>query len=119
MIPDMPRPRPPHLHREMNRHGKAVWYVRIGKGSRTRIKAQYGNPEFEAAYQSAVMGERPQGPGKAARGTLGWLFDLYRQTTAWTDLAQSTRYKREKIMMRVLATAEHQPVSAKIGRAHV
>lgn len=112
MIPGMPRPRPPHLHREANRHGKLVWYVRVGKGARTRIKAEYGTPEFEAAYQSAVMGERPRGPGKAARGTLGWLFDLYRQTTAWTDLAQSTRYKREKIMMRVLATAEHQPVSA-------
>ncbi len=108
----MPRPRPPHLHREMNRHGKAVWYVRIGKGSRIRIKAQYGTAEFDAAYRSAVIGDRPRGSGKAARGTLGWLFDLYRQTTAWTDLAQSTRYKREKIMMRVLATAEHQPVSA-------
>jgi integrase len=112
LIPGMPRPRPPHLHREMNRHGKAAWYVRVGKGARTRIKAQYGTAEFDAAYQSAVMGERPRGPGKAARGTLGWLFDLYRQTTAWTDLAQSTRYKREKIMMKVLATAEHQPVSA-------
>ncbi len=108
----MPRPRPPHLHRETSRHGTVVWYVRVGKGPRIRIKAEYGTPEFEAAYQSAVRGERPRGPGKAARGTLGWLFDLYRQTSAWTDLAKSTRYKREKIMMRVLATAEHQPVSA-------
>src|SRR6202165_3014127 len=108
----MPRPRPPHLHREANRHGTVVWYVRVGKGPRIRIRAAYGTPEFEDAYQSAVRGERPRGPGKAARGTLGWLFDLYRQTTAWTDLAKSTRYKREKIMMRVLANAAHQPVSA-------
>jgi integrase len=108
----MPRPRPPHLHREANRHGTVVWYVRVGKGTRIRIKAEYGTPEFVAAYQSAVRGERPRGPGKAARGTLGWLFDLYRQTTAWTDLAKSTRYKREKIMMRVLATAEREPISA-------
>jgi integrase len=108
----MPRPRPPHLNREANRHGTVVWYVRVGKGSRIRIKAEYGTPEFVAAYQSAVRGERPRGPGKAARGTLGWLFDLYRQTTAWTDLAKSTRYKRENIMMRVLATAEREPISA-------
>ena len=47
----MPRPRPPHLHRETNRHGKMVWYVRIGKGPRIRIKAVYGTPEFEAAYR--------------------------------------------------------------------
>ena len=105
-----PRPRPPHLHREANRHGTVVWYVRVGKGPRFRIRAAYGTPEFEEAYQAAVRGERPRGPGKAARSTLGWLFDLYRQTTAWTDLAKSTRYKREKIMMRVLATAGHQPV---------
>lgn len=36
MIDDMARPRPPHLHREKTRHGKHVWYVRIGKGPRTR-----------------------------------------------------------------------------------
>jgi integrase len=118
LILPMPRPRPPHLHREANRHGKVVWYVRVGKGSRVRIKAAYGTPEFEAAYQAAIRGERPRGPGKVARGTLGWLFDLYRQTSAWSDLAKSTRYKREKIMMRVLATAGHQPVSA-INEIHV
>jgi integrase len=89
-----------------------VWYVRVGKGSRTRIKAKYGTPEFETAYQAALRGEPPRGPGKAARGTLGWLFDLYRQTSAWTDLAKSTRYKRERIMLRVLATAKHEPLSA-------
>src|SRR5258706_6840344 len=114
----MPRPRPPHLHREANRHGKVVWYVRVGKGSRVRIRAAYGTPEFEGAYQSAIQGDRPRGAARATRGTLGWLFDLYRQTTAWTDLAKSTRYKREKIMMRVLATAEHEPISA-INEAHV
>jgi integrase len=112
LIPGMPRPRPPHLHRETSRHGTVVWYVRVGKGPRIRIKAEYGTPEFEAAYQSAVSGERPRSPGKSARGTLGWLFDLYRQTSAWTDLAKSTRYKREQIMVRVLETAGHEPVSA-------
>jgi len=66
-----------------------------------------------AAYEATLQGKQPQGgPAKATRGTLEWLFQLYRQTTAWTDLAQSTRYKREKIMMRVLETAGHQPVSA-------
>jgi len=37
MIENMPRPRPPHLHRETTRHGKHAWYVRIGKGKRVRI----------------------------------------------------------------------------------
>ncbi len=46
MIEAMPRPRPPHLHREVTRHGKTVWYVRVGKGARIRLKAQFGSPEF-------------------------------------------------------------------------
>jgi integrase len=108
----MPRPRPPRLHRETNRHGKTVWYVRVGKGSRARIKGEYGSPEFESAYQVAASGEKPVGRAGTVHGTLRWLFDLYRQTTAWTDLAKSTRYKREKIMMRVLETAGDRPVSA-------
>ena len=114
----MPRPRPPHLHRETNRHGKTVWYVREGKGPRIRIKGTYGTPEFDEAYQAALSGQAPRPAGKAAHGTLAWLFDLYRQTSAWTDLATSTRYKREKIMMRVLETAGHRLVSA-INEAHV
>jgi hypothetical protein len=66
----MPHPRPPHLHREANRHGRVVWNVRVGKGPRVRIRAAYGTPEFEAAYQAAVQGERPRGAAKASRGTL-------------------------------------------------
>lgn len=49
MIDGMPRPRPPHLHREITRHGVTVWYVRIGKGKRTRMAGAYGSPEFTAA----------------------------------------------------------------------
>jgi integrase len=114
----MPRPRPPHLHRETNRHGTVVWYVRVGKGPRIRIKPEYGSSEFQDAYQAAIKGESPRPGVRAAKGTLGWLFDLYRQTSAWTDLAKSTRYKRERIMMRVLETAGSRPLSA-INRATI
>jgi integrase len=95
---------------------RAPW--QRSKGShqgRLRLAGIHGglSPEFMAAYEATLQGKQPQGgPAKATRGTLEWLFQLYRQTTAWTDLAQSTRYKREKIMMRVLETAGHQPVSA-------
>lgn len=62
MIHTMPRPRPLHLHRETNRHSKTVWYVRLGKGPRIRIKARYGTPEFEQAYRDALKGEVPRDP---------------------------------------------------------
>lgn len=38
MMVEMPRPRPPHLQRQVTQHGKVVWYVRIGRGPRVRIR---------------------------------------------------------------------------------
>jgi hypothetical protein len=46
---------------EITPHGRPVWYVRIGKGPRIRIKAEYGTLEFETAYQAAISGESCQG----------------------------------------------------------
>jgi hypothetical protein len=63
----MSKPRPPHLQRDVSRHGKTVWYVRFGKGPKTRIKGVYGSSEFEAAYHAAVSGERVQPAGSASK----------------------------------------------------
>ena len=65
MIAIMPRPRPPYLHREHTRHGAIVWYVRIEKGPRIRIRGDYGSPEFKAAYDAAISGQTP--PQKTER----------------------------------------------------
>jgi hypothetical protein len=51
------RPRPPHLQRQVTQHGRAVWYVRIGRGPRTRIRAPFGTAEFDAEYQAALAGK--------------------------------------------------------------
>jgi integrase len=117
VIDTMPRPRPPHLHREISRHGKTVWYVRIGKGPRVRIKVPYGSPEFEEAYQGALNGDAPRATGKAVKGSLQWLWMLYRQTAAWTGLSLATRKQRERIMRQVLATGGDQPLSKITPRA--
>ncbi|WP_375781178.1 tyrosine-type recombinase/integrase [Bradyrhizobium sp. ma5] len=113
----MPRPRPPHLHREINRHGNPIWYVRVNRGSRIRIKAEYGTEEFQEAYQAAVSGEVPKSTGKASKGSLEWLWLLYRQTNAWTDLSMATRRQRENIMRGVLKTGGDQPLSKITGKA--
>jgi integrase len=107
----MTRPRPPHLQRAITRHGKTVWYVRFGRGPKIRIKGGYGSPEFDAAYQAAISGEKAQPLGEAARGTLRWLWMLYRQSGAWTDLSLATRKQRENIMRPVLKAVGDQPLS--------
>jgi integrase len=117
----MPRPRPPHLHRQVSRHGKAVWYVRIGKGFRIRIRSAFGTAEFDAEYQAAVAGLPARQTPKDDRtslGTLAWLVERYRETTAWTDLSLASRRQRENIFEQVLEAAGRQPF-AKITTASI
>jgi integrase len=104
----MPRPRPPHLNKETNRHGKTVWFVRFGKGPRIRIRGVYGTPEFDAAYRAALEGKAPVPVGKAAKDTLAWLVAQYRETIAWGALSSATRRQRENIFRNVLKTAGHE-----------
>jgi hypothetical protein len=108
---DMPRPRPPHLHRQITQHGKLVWYVRIGKGPRTRIRAAFGTSEFDVEYQAALIRQPPRAKSPTKDGTLAWLIERYRETTSWTSLSLATRRQRENIFRHVLEMAGGQPLS--------
>jgi integrase len=111
----MPRPRPRYLHLSLTRHGKRVWYVRVGaRGKKIRIRGDYRSPEFDAAYQAAISadGARPPKPVTASGGTLAWLWMLYCQTGAWSTLKPPTRKQRENIMRHVLKSAGDKPLSA-------
>ena len=116
----MPRPRPPHLHRQVSRHDKTAWYVRIGKGPRIRIRAAFGTPEFDAEYQAAIAGlpARQTAKDDRATGTLAWLVERYREVGAWTNLSLATRRQRENIFKQVLKTAGKQSI-AKITTASI
>jgi hypothetical protein len=58
----MPRPRPPYLHRVITRHGKAVWYVRLGVGQRKRIRlrSEFGTEDFRLEYRRRYRERRGQ-----------------------------------------------------------
>ena len=100
----MPRPRPPHLHREETRHGLVTWYVRRGHGPRTRIKADYGSEAFWAEYRAALEGA-PK-PSKAAKAhTLAWGLARYRESSAWSTLSNATRRQSENIYRAAIKTA--------------
>lgn len=111
MIAAMPRPRKPHLHRERNRHGTHVWYVRKGQGPRFRLRGEYGSDDFNAQYEAAIQGKLPQ-RGQATAGTLRWLWDAYRKTDGWKVLSPATRRQRENIMLHVLRAAGDEPFGA-------
>lgn len=104
----MPRPRPPHLQREITRHGKAVWYVRIDRGLRMRIRAEYGTPDFDVEYRAALAGA-PVKKSAPAQNSLKWLLARYRETTAWSNLSAATRRQRDNIFRGMVETAGHEP----------
>src|SRR5262249_15017099 len=105
----MPRPRPPHLHRQTTRHGRVVWYMRMNQGLRVRIRGEYGSPEFWAEYHAAISGALQPRKKAAAAGSLAWLIARYRETTAWAALSAATRRQRENIFLHVIETAGDKP----------
>jgi integrase len=115
----MPRPRPPRLQRQITRHGRTVWYVRRGHGLRIRIRAAFGSPEFEVEYFAAINGAPIQViHKKASVGTLEWLWDCYRESTAWTALSSATRRQRENIMRGVIEHSGTATANA-VNRTHI
>src|SRR6476619_4116166 len=108
MTCDVPRPRPPHLHRQVTQHGRTCWYVRIGKGPRVRIRAAFGTVEFDTEYQSALT-KTPRPKNSPPLGTLAWLIGRYRESAGWAALSSATRRQRENIFRQVLETAGGKP----------
>ena len=115
----MPHPRPPHLHRQVSRHGKTIWYVRIGKGARVRIRSDFGTPEFDAEYQAALANIPATSKNdRTTTGSLAWLIERYRETSPWTGLSLATRRQRENILRPVIERSGRQPFS-KITKAAI
>ena len=115
----MPHPIPQHLHRQITRHGNVVWYVRVGKGPRTRIRANYGTAEFFEQYRLALASVAKPSTGEPASGTLAWLIARYRETAAWTQgLSAATRRQCENIFKHVIETAGPAR-TATITTAHI
>jgi integrase len=117
VILGMPRPRPPHLHRETTRHGKTTWYVRIDKGKRIRLRAPYGTPEFDDEYRAALT-TQPRRTRALGTNSLAWLITRYRESAEWRALSLATRRQRENIFHGVLETAGDQQY-AKITHATI
>jgi integrase len=109
----MARPRPQFLRREKTRHGKLVWYVRRGDGPRIRIDAEFGTPEFAAAYEAAIaQAPVPAREPPVRTGSIKWLLERYRDSMAWADLSPATRRQRENIFVHVIEKVGHEQCSS-------
>jgi integrase len=77
-----------------------------------------GTSEFEAEYRAALDGTSIAPTKKATVGSLQWLWERYRETTAWTALSLATRRQRENIMRGVLKQSGAEQATA-VKRQHV
>ena len=106
----MPRPRWPHLLREVSRHGTVSWVVRIGHGPRIAIREPYGTTEFERSYHAALLGEGPQRPRlRRDKSSLEWLIARYQASSAWLSFAKGTRRLRQGIFKHIIEAAGDMP----------
>lgn len=104
-MPDMPRPRYPHVNRHVNRHGKVYWFFRAGHGQRIRLPGDYGSAEWLEAYKAALAGALQAKPPavRASRGTLRWLVEHWKRSSDWGQTSPATRRQRDNILSHVLA----------------
>jgi integrase len=89
-----------------------AWYVRRGRGPCIRIRGAYGSHEFEEAYLAAVAGAIAPSKRKSAAGTLLWLIERYKESSAWSKLSPATKGQRANTYRRVCKTAGEEPFSA-------
>lgn len=100
----MARPRKPYIQKEVTRHGKIVWYFRRGKETRIRLPGIYGSPEFNAAYDAALVGAPIERKATAPRSSLRWLVDRYYESGRYSILAQGTQKNQQLVLEKVCAT---------------
>ena len=106
----MPRPRLPYLQKETTRHGRLIWYVRLGRGPRTRIHGAYGDADFIRQYKMAISGAIHDRP--AGKNTLTWLIDRYKKSSAWTELSPGSRRQRDNYFYHLRESAGTVPYRA-------
>ena len=107
----MPPKLPPFLHREINRHGRPIWYFRRSHGRRIRLPGQYGSADFLAAYDAA-LGGRAKGHKSPPSGSFAWGLSLYRQSQTWAALSPATRRQRVNVFARIVKTHADTMLSA-------
>lgn len=116
----MNRKRLPYTETFLTRHGKRMWYFRVGKGKRIKLPGEFNSPEFLEAYRTALASLKS---GELLTGrTVAWLITQYRSSHAYEALAKETkkqfRYQLDRMKVRIgdAPIQEITPASIAAGR---
>lgn len=103
----MPKKLPPYVYREKTRHKRWNLYFRRGKGHRTRLPDDPDSKEFRRAYENALLGNRVEPSRITNVRSLRWLVDRYKESAAWRQLSDATRYQRDRIFAQAVDNAKN------------
>lgn len=116
----MHRKRLPYTETFLTRHGKRMWYFRVGKGKRIKLPGEFNSPAFLEAYRMALASHKS---GELQTGrTVSWLITQYRSSPAYEALAKETRkqfrYQLDRMKVRIGKAPIHEitPASIAAGR---
>jgi hypothetical protein len=111
-----------HVDRFTDRHGRARYYFRRGKGKRIALAGRPGGDEFILAYQAALAGDELVKPKllRGAPGTVDRLVQDYFASADYLRLGERTRYVYRLVIDRLVRDEQigHRLV-AQMTRQHV
>ena len=102
---------PKYVHGYIDCRGRPRWYLRRAGHKRVPLPGLPWSPEFMAAYEAAMAGEKIEpGKSKIKPGSVADLITLYYQTAAFTRLSDATRQTYRGILDRFRAEYGELPV---------
>jgi integrase len=109
---------PPYVQAFTDRHGKPRFYFRRVGFKTVKLPGLPWSPQFMAAHEVAMEGERRPQAGRAKPGTVAAAVAGYFGSLAFATLAETTRITRRRILERF--SEEHGDKGiATLARVHV
>jgi integrase/recombinase XerD len=107
-----------YLTSDVDRHGKARFYVRLPGHSKVRIRGVPYSLEFMAAYHAALAGKSQAPPRIAVKGSFRHLCQLYFASFDFRQLDPATQTWRRRTLEAISQQYGEQPV-AKLEGWHI
>lgn len=71
------------------------------------MPADPNSDEFKAKYKELQSAEHPTSPSAPQAKSLRWLIERYKESAAWRQLSDATRYQRDKIFIKTIETSKN------------
>jgi integrase/recombinase XerD len=108
----------PYLLRERSRHGRTVYYVRVGSSRRVRVAGEPGNADFLAAYTAALesLAQKPtpatKPEGRRVKpGSVASAVNTYLASASLSKLAPAGQRRHERTLRAIAAAQPDLPLT--------